>query len=89
MHQPNGNGARPLQGRVALVTGASRGIGRAIAIKLARRGAAVAINFRSEATHAESVAKEIREQGGDCILVQGDVSKKEEAQRIVQEVLSK
>ena len=89
MHQPNGNGARPLKGKVALVTGASRGIGRAIAIKLARRGAAVAINFRSEAAHAEAVAKEIQDLGGDCILVQGDVSKKDEAQRIVQEVLNK
>ena len=72
-----------------MVTGASRGIGRAIAIEFARRGAAVAINFRTGAEHAEAVAKEIHDMGGECILIKGDVSKKEEAHRIVQEVLDK
>ncbi len=78
-----------LTGRVALVTGASRGIGRAIALELARRGANVALNFRSEATHAESAAAEIRELGVECMLIQGDVAKKGEAARIVKEVLDK
>ena len=89
MHQANGNGATPLKGMIALVTGASRGIGRAIAIQLARRGAAVAINFRTDAVHAETVAKEIADSGGDCMLIQGDVSSKEEAAHIVQQVLEK
>jgi 3-oxoacyl-(acyl-carrier-protein) reductase len=71
------------------VTGASRGIGRAIAIELARRGAAVAINFRADAIHAEAAAKEVRELGVECMVIQGDVSKKEDARRIVQEVLDK
>jgi len=83
------NGVASLKGKVALVTGASRGIGRAIALELAYRGAAIAINFRSDKAHAESAAKEIREMGGECLLVQGDVSKKEEARRIVKEVLDK
>ncbi|HYN15420.1 MAG TPA: 3-oxoacyl-[acyl-carrier-protein] reductase [Terriglobales bacterium] len=78
-----------LKGKVALVTGASRGIGRAIALEMAHRGAAVAINYRSDATHAESAAKEIRDMGGECMLIQGDVSKKDEARRIVKEVLDR
>ncbi len=78
-----------LAGRVALVTGASRGIGRAIALELARRGANVALNFRSDAKQAESAAEEIRELGVECLLVQGDVAKKGEAARIVKEVLDK
>jgi 3-oxoacyl-[acyl-carrier-protein] synthase-3 len=78
-----------LSGRVALVTGASRGIGRAIALELARRGANLALNFRADAKQAELAAEEIRELGGECLLVQGDVAKKGEAARIVKEVLDK
>jgi 3-oxoacyl-(acyl-carrier-protein) reductase len=78
-----------LTGRVALVTGASRGIGRAIALELARRGAKLALNFRADVKQAESAAEEIRELGVECILVQGDVAKKGEAARIVKEVLDK
>jgi 3-oxoacyl-[acyl-carrier-protein] synthase III len=81
--------ATSLAGRVALVTGASRGIGRAIAVELARRGAHVALNFRSDVKQAESAADEIREAGVECLLVQGDVAKKGEAARIVKEVLDK
>ena len=89
MQKQDGNGSSSLKGKVALVTGASRGIGRAIAIEFARRGAAVAVNFRTGAEHAEAVAKEIHDMGGECMLIKGDVSKKEEAHRIVQEVLDK
>jgi 3-oxoacyl-[acyl-carrier-protein] synthase III len=78
-----------LMGKVALVTGAGRGIGRAIALELARRGAKVALNFRADAKQAESAADEIRELGVECLLVQGDVAKKGEAARIVKEVLDK
>ena len=63
-----------LQGRVALVTGASRGIGRAIALALAERGAAVAVNFRTRAEEADAVVAQIRAGGGRAIAVPADVS---------------
>jgi 3-oxoacyl-(acyl-carrier-protein) reductase len=85
----NGNGAHSLVGKVALVTGAGRGIGRAIALELARRGANIALDYRSDSTHAESAAAEIRELGVECLVIQGDVSTKGEARRIVKEVLDK
>jgi len=87
----NGNGSygTSLAGRVALVTGASRGIGRAIAVELARRGAHVALNFRSDEKQAEIAAAEIAALGVECLLVQGDVAKKGEAARIVKEVTDK
>lgn len=76
-----------LKGRVALVTGASRGIGRAIALELATTGASVAINFRTSADSAEQVAAEVRELGADCIVIQGDVSREEEARIVIRAVL--
>ncbi len=63
-----------LQGRVALVTGASRGIGRAIAIALARAGADIALNYKNRTADAESAAAEIGSLGRRCLLVQADVS---------------
>ena len=72
-----------LDGRVALVTGGSRGIGRAIAIELASRGARVAVNFQSNAAAAESVVATIREAGGDAHAFAGDVSKPSDASALV------
>jgi 3-oxoacyl-[acyl-carrier protein] reductase len=63
-----------LQGRVALVTGASRGIGRAIALALAERGGAVAVNFRTRAEEAHAVLAQIRSAGGRAIAARADVS---------------
>lgn len=63
-----------VQGKVALVTGASRGVGRATSLALARLGCAVAINYSVSRDEAEEVAQEVREMGGRAISVQADVS---------------
>lgn len=63
-----------LDEKVAIVTGASRGIGRAIALELASSGAAVVVNYRSGATEAEAVVDQIAERGGRAVAVQADVS---------------
>ncbi len=70
-------------GRNALVTGASRGIGRAVALGLAKEGANVAINFRSHPEEAEQVAEEVRALGGKAILAQADVADQAAVEDIV------
>jgi 3-oxoacyl-[acyl-carrier protein] reductase len=74
----------PLSGRTALVTGASRGIGRAIALRLARDGAAVAVNFREQAGHAQSVTTAIQSAGGRAISIQGDVADGSQVREMVE-----
>ena len=76
-----------LGGRVALVTGGSRGIGRAIALQLAKCGASVAINYNQSRHQAESVQAEVKAQGGTAVTVQADVRVPEEAERMVQETV--
>lgn len=73
----------PLQDRVALVTGASRGIGRAIALALGRAGATVVVNFRSRAEEAEKVASEIKTSGGKARVWKADVADRVEAPKMV------
>jgi 3-oxoacyl-[acyl-carrier protein] reductase len=77
------NASRSLENRVAVVTGASRGIGRAIALELARHGAAVVINYRSSPEAGEATVKEIQEEGGRAAAFQADVSDFQEAQDLV------
>jgi glucose 1-dehydrogenase len=72
-----------LDGRNALVTGASRGIGRACAIELARRGANVAVNFRSHADEAEEVAREIEAFGRRALLLRADVVEQSAVEEMV------
>lgn len=83
------NSGTALAGKVALVTGASRGIGRAIALELAGRGASVAVNYQSSQACAESLAMEICALGSECMLVQGNVSSSTEARKVVESVLAK
>jgi 3-oxoacyl-[acyl-carrier protein] reductase len=75
-----------LYGKVALVTGASRGIGARVAQMLANRGADVAINYHSKASRAESTAADVRATGQRALLVQADLTKADEVTAMVEAV---
>ena len=76
-----------LQGKVALVTGGARDIGRAISLELARRGASVAINYFDNAGEAEQTQQTITSNGGKAVAIQGDVTKSESIRQLVQKTL--
>lgn len=73
-----------LTGKVAVVTGSSKGIGASIASALAAQGAKVVVNFRSSPAEAEAVVAAITQNGGRAVAIQADVSQSEEAQRLIQ-----
>jgi 3-oxoacyl-(acyl-carrier-protein) reductase len=75
-----------LDGKTALVTGASRGIGRAIALELAREGAKVAVNYQNNEAKAQEVADEIKKLGHTCLLVKANLADPKEARAMVQRV---
>lgn len=74
---------RPLEGKVAIVTGGSRGIGAAIAKELARKGAQVAINYQSNVESADAVVKAIEEEGGNSYAIKADVSNANDIQQFI------
>lgn len=74
--------------RVALVTGASRGIGRAIALQLAQDGFRVAVNYRQQAQAAQEVVDEIKGRGGEAVALPADVSRAEEAAQLIEATLA-
>jgi NAD(P)-dependent dehydrogenase (short-subunit alcohol dehydrogenase family) len=78
-----------LAGKTALVTGAQQGIGRAIAVELARDGANVAINFLDDEAAAARVAGEVRDHGRQAVLVRGDVSRPSDVEAMVAAVVQK
>lgn len=78
-----------LHERVAIITGASRGIGKAVAFALAAEGANVVVNYASSSTAAQQVVAEICEAGGKAIAIQADVSKLEQVDALVNGTLEK
>ena len=76
-----------LQGKVAIITGASSGIGRGIAERLAQEGAAVVVNYRNSADKAQTVVHTIEANGGKALAVQADVSQVNDLQRLFKETI--
>jgi 3-oxoacyl-[acyl-carrier protein] reductase len=79
------NVTKKLDGKVAVVTGASKGIGASIAKHLAGEGASVVVNYASSKVGAEKVVSEIKAEGGKAVAVQADVAKKADIQRLFAE----
>ena len=76
-----------LEGQVAIVTGASRGIGRAIAVALATEGAKVVVNYASSVSAAEEVVAEIKGKGGDAIAIHADVSHEAQVDSLIKSAI--
>src|ERR1700722_14745204 len=75
--------------KIAIVTGASRGIGRVVAKRVARDGFAVVVNYLSNASEAEEVVAEIKASGGEAIAVQADVANQTDVERLFEETIKK
>ena len=80
---------RLLEGKVALVTGASSGIGKAIAIEMAARGASVVVNYIGKPDAANEVIRAIEQKDGKAIAIAGDVSKTEDVSNMISEAVTK
>src|SRR5690554_2701790 len=78
-----------LKGKTAIITGAGRGIGRAIALQFAEHGAKVVSNYRSSITQVEELLQTILDSGGKAIAIKADISKEEEAKNLIEEAVSK
>ena len=75
-----------LSGKVSLVTGASRGIGRAIALGLARQGAKVAVNYNKNLEEAQEVEKSIHAMNSEALTIRADVSKSDQVEQMIQSI---
>ncbi|MBD2163037.1 SDR family oxidoreductase [Calothrix membranacea FACHB-236] len=79
----------PLTGKVAIITGASRGIGKAIALKLASNGASVVVNYAGNTAKAEEVVAEVTQHGGQAIAIPADISQVAEIERLFAQAIAK
>ncbi|WP_292770030.1 glucose 1-dehydrogenase [Nostoc sp. NOS(2021)] len=80
---------KKLEGKVAIVTGSSRGIGKEIAIKLSHEGAKVIVNYSSSPEKAEEVVNQIKQQGGEATAIQADMSRIDQIQQLVTKAVEK
>ncbi|MGF1540476.1 MAG: 3-oxoacyl-[acyl-carrier-protein] reductase [Pleurocapsa sp.] len=78
-----------LKGKVAIVTGGSRGIGKAAALALAEQGAKLVVNYARSSDAAEAIAREISEAGGEAIAVQADVAQSQDVDNLIKQTLDK
>ncbi len=76
-----------LKGKIAVITGAGRGIGKAIALQFAQYGSKVVVNYRSSIAQVEELLAIIKNNGGEAIAIQADVSREEDAKRLVDETV--
>ncbi len=76
-----------LNGKVAVITGAGRGIGRAIALQFAQYGSKVVVNYRNSLAQIEELLTSIQNSGGEAIAIQADVSREEEARKLIEEAV--
>src|SRR6056300_323326 len=81
--------ASEFKGKVALITGASRGIGRAIAIELAKNGASISINYNSNIKSAKETQNLVNEMGTKSIIFKANISKEKEVKRLIESTESK
>ena len=86
---PNYKGSGKLKDKVAIITGGDSGLGRACAVAFVKEGAKVVIPYYNEHIDAEFTKKYLEKLGGECLLLSGDISKKEFCQKIVKETLNK
>ncbi|KAI1430967.1 tetrahydroxynaphthalene reductase [Xylaria sp. CBS 124048] len=86
--QPMANQVKPLAGKVALITGAGRGIGRGIALELGKRGANIVVNYARSAQSAEAVVEELAKIGSKGVAIQADISKPTEVTKLFEDAQS-
>jgi NAD(P)-dependent dehydrogenase (short-subunit alcohol dehydrogenase family) len=85
---PHHIGTGKLQDKVAIITGGDSGIGRAVAIAFAKEGAKVVVSYLNEHADAKETKKLVEEEGGDCLLMAGDIGKEEFCKKIVKKTLA-
>ncbi|KAI1401380.1 1,3,6,8-Tetrahydroxynaphthalene reductase in complex with Nadph and Pyroquilon [Hypoxylon fuscum] len=86
--EPMSNQAKPLTGKVALITGAGRGIGKGIALELGKRGASIVVNYGRSSSSANEVVSELAKLGSKAVALQADISKPAEVAALFEKAIS-